>query len=332
MTQDDTSIITHFSNLRILVVGDVMLDTYWWGDTHRISPEAPVPVVEVSRIEHRLGGAANVALNTSSLGATTFLAGVVGEDENAQVFQQILVQQNINTDALIFAKNRKTTQKNRILSRNQQQLRLDIEDQSSIDIPTAQKLLDAIKSIVVQQNIQAIILQDYDKGLFSESTISSIIRIAKQFQIPVAVDPKFKNFFHYSGAYIFKPNLKETLDALSLDFLGYEKNNLHSFMKNVLKLLQVEHLIITLSQHGIAGIDANNHFFHHPAQKRNIVDVSGAGDTVIALLALCSITKIPIEKAAYLANIAGGMVCERVGVTPITQQEMIMQIKALSGC
>lgn len=331
MTQEYLSVIQNFANAKVLVIGDVMLDTYWWGNTNRISPEAPVPVIDVQKVEHRAGGAANVALNTISFGAATFLCGVVGDDENGKLLKQLLVEKNINIDGLIVSTHRKTTQKNRAMSRNQQLLRFDIEDKNDLDSDTSDIFILTIQNLLEKHNIEVIILQDYDKGVLNQNNINSIIKLASKYQIKFVVDPKFKHFFHYTGAFIFKPNLKEALDAMPFNFNQFDEILLSLYMKQLIAKLNVEYLILTLSEHGIASIDQKNNFFYHPVIPRNIVDVSGAGDSVIAILALCGIQNLPMNKTIYLANIVGGLACESVGVTPITLFQLQQQLQVLKS-
>lgn len=320
-------VFNNFHKTHVLIVGDVMIDTYWWGDTNRISPEAPVPVVDISKTEHRLGGAANVALNTVSLGATTSLCSIVGNDENAVILKNLLAQNSINAFNIAESNFRKTTQKNRVMSRNHQLLRFDVEHKDNLNNEEFILFTEAFNNaIATKPNI--IILQDYNKGVLTEKSIAYVLQKAKELNIPIAVDPKLKNFSAYKNVALFKPNLKETKEALHISIDMKSPEEIHAATALLQQQLNAENILITLSEYGVAGRSKNKHFII-PAHERNIADVSGAGDTVIAVAALCISQQINFEFAAQLANIAGGLVCEAAGVTPINKNKLLQQATLL---
>lgn len=320
-------VFNNFSQTHVLIVGDVMIDTYWWGDTNRISPEAPVPVVDISKTEHRLGGAANVALNTVSLGATTSLCSVIGNDENAVILKNLLEENNINAFNIAESNFRKTTQKNRVMSRNHQLLRFDVEHKEDLNNEEFTLFCEAFNNaIAAKPNI--IILQDYNKGVLTEKSIAYVLQKASELNIPVAVDPKLKNFSAYKNVALFKPNLKETKEALHISIDKKKPEEIHAATALLQQQLNAESILITLSEYGAAG-RSKNECFIIPAHERNIADVSGAGDTVIAVAALCISQQLNFEFTAQLANIAGGLVCEAAGVTPINKNKLQQQATLL---
>lgn len=322
-----------FQKLKVLIVGDVMIDAYIWGKVDRISPEAPVPVVNVRKREMRLGGAANVALNVQALGATPLLCAVVGNDGYGQQFRQLLVQQQISADFIVESSSRVTTVKERVIAGSQQMLRVDSEDDNLLNEAESEVLMQGMERAASQADV--IIFQDYDKGVLNEERIQKIMEIAQQNHIPTAADPKKRNFLHYKKATLFKPNLKELKEGLKIQplALGDESEsrlNEHEalveasdYLKN---LLQAESILVTLSEKGIYinALDGS-HFI--PAHVRQIADVSGAGDTVISIAALCLALKLPSQWVAELSNLGGGIVCEHVGVVPIDRPRLIQEAK-----
>lgn len=321
-------ILANLSQLKVAIVGDVMLDTYWWGKVDRISPEAPVPVVALDRKELRIGGAANVALNTISLGASTTIFSVLGDDEDGRTLQQLMSSHAIDTSYLVFAKDRITTNKTRIISRNQQMMRLDAEVTDELGSDIEQMLLDKFKAFVANEKPQVVILEDYNKGVLTESLIASIVAVCNENNIITTVDPKRKNFFAYKGVTIFKPNLKEVKEALNLlfDDVGADLlNNIHLQLSDA---LHHQYSLITLSERGAfyQGEGVANII---PSHRRNIADVSGAGDTVIAVASLVYAASKDIGLAAEVANIAGGLVCEEVGTVAIDKTKLLNECKNL---
>ena len=313
-----------FNGKRVLVVGDVMTDAYINGQVNRMSPEAPVPVVDLQTQEQRIGGAGNVALNLIALGAKALLASVIGQDAAGQELQQMLTSAGIQTDALILSTERKTTIKTRVLSNGKQMLRIDAEDQHDLSSSETQTLQQAILRLF-DQGIDGLLLEDYNKGVLTTELIEWLISEANARQIPIAVDPKKKNFFAYKGCTLFKPNLKELKEGLRIEF-NYQKDPsaLHNAIEQLQNQLKSRYTFVTLSEHGVQLFDGQTHH-HHPAHIRNIADVSGAGDTVISTTCLCLICGASPSQIAALANLAGGLVCESSGVVSINKENLLKE-------
>jgi D-glycero-beta-D-manno-heptose-7-phosphate kinase len=317
-----------FSKLKVGVIGDVMLDTYMWGHVDRISPEAPVPVVQLEEKEYRIGGAGNVALNCHSLGSQVFVLSVTGDDSEGLLLEELFNENMIDTSYLLKSPSRITTTKTRIISRNQQMIRLDNEVTTDLDPNGEELLLQQVRSFIQTHDPNVMIFEDYNKGILTERIIQEVITICKEAGVVTAVDPKRKNFFAYHHADIFKPNLGEVKQGLNL--LIDEVNNsllskIHSELKNVL-----EHNIsfITLSDKGV--------FYQKdglakiiPSHLRNIADVSGAGDTVIAVAALVYTATQNVHLMAEVANIAGGLVCEEVGTVAVDKSRLQRECELL---
>ena len=311
-----------FNDLNVLIIGDVMVDSYMWGKVNRISPEAPVPIVAIQSKEQRLGGAANVALNIQAMGANPILCSVIGVDYDGQHFLDLLKKQKLSQKGILKSRNRITTNKTRIIGNNHQLVRVDEEVEEDITPNETDQLLQLILFILQHDKIDVIIFEDYNKGLITPKLIKSVVEMAKKRNIPIAVDPKKKNFSSYKGVTLFKPNLKELREGLKLDA---EDDNLKELQKAVssFRVKQKIHTaLITLSE---KGIYTNSRTVKEiiPAHIRNIADVSGAGDTVISVAALClSLELHPILTAA-LSNLAGGLVCEEIGVVPIDKSKLL---------
>lgn len=312
-------IFEKFANTRVLVVGDVMMDVYLFGAANRISPEAPVPIVELQREELRLGGAANVAVNLKALGAEVMLCSVVGDDSEAYEMESLLEEQGLSANLFFRSKKRITTKKTRIISRNQQLLRYDHEHTHDLGPVETTGLQEKIKAALAKKP-EVVILQDYNKGVLTEEIISYVIGKCQELEIPVAVDPKKANFLSYKGATLFKPNLSETCEALGVSVDPEERNTLDKAARRISEELNNRYTLITLSSKGVYITD-HQEARVIPAMVRNIADVSGAGDTVISVAALCLAQQLPLELMAGLANMAGGLVCERVGVVPIDKEQ-----------
>lgn len=312
-------IFTDFSGLSALIIGDVMVDTYTWGKVERISPEAPVPVLHINRREERLGGAANVALNMKALGAKPFLCSVIGDDSEGKMLLSLLNQSDLPNEGIVTDAKRVTTTKQRILSGSHHLLRVDSEDTSNL-LPEAQKaLLAKIEQLLPL--CQVIVFEDYDKGVINQSLIETVIGWAEAKGIPTVVDPKKRNFLHYKKATLFKPNLKELREGLKIEFNPDNESELIDAVEKLKTSLNLEGALITLSERGMF-IDFGGKQIHVPAWLRHIADVSGAGDTVISVAALCLALNLPPEIVLGLSNLAGGMVCEYVGVVPIQKQAL----------
>jgi len=319
--EDFKKLFDAFTKLKVGVIGDVMLDTYMWGHVERISPEAPVPVVSLDKKEHRIGGAGNVALNARSLGADVFILTVAGDDEDAQKLEQLLKEKSIHTDHFLKSKQRLTTNKTRIISRNQQMMRLDAELTNDLEKKDEEALVGQLRAFIQANDPHVMIFEDYNKGVLTERVIHEVMTICKDAGVITAVDPKRKNFFSYHNADIFKPNLKEVKEGLNLLFDEVHPsllNSIHSELKNIL-----EHSIslITLSDKGVF-YQQDNKASIIPSHLRNISDVSGAGDTVIAVAAVVYAATKNVHLAAEIANIAGGLVCEEVGTVAINKDKL----------
>lgn len=314
-------------NIPILVIGDLMLDRYLWGKVERISPEAPVPVVEVELEENRLGGAANVALNLKELGAQPVLCGVIGTDAEGDLFMEQLIASGLSTEGIIRIPGRRTTAKIRILSNQHQMLRVDKEVRFPLQADEEQ--LIAAKIATLLPDAKGLIFEDYDKGLLSEKLIHSIQQLAEEFKLPVFVDPKYRNFFCYSHCMVFKPNLKELREGLGV---SVTKDDIMGLKRAVSKLRdKMPHIwtLLTLSENGMLLIEHSGNAWHIPAHERKISDVSGAGDTVISVLALAFLAGLSVPEAAALANLAGGRVCEFPGVVPIRREDLEKELQNL---
>lgn len=306
--------------MRVLVVGDVMLDRYLWGGVSRISPEAPVPVVDVKKEENRPGGAANVAFNLKTLGITPLLAGIIGQDKESNDFLETLQTNQMSAAGIVRSTQRRTTSKIRIIGNQQHLLRVDKEDRHPLSEEESSHFFKLSSALLAQ--CSALLFEDYDKGLLSEQLIQALIQEAKATGKPIIVDPKFKNFWHYTGSTCFKPNLKELSEGMGISL---KNNDIPAIQAAILKLRsRMPHLytVITLSENGMLCCDEHEQFVHIPAHFRQIVDVSGAGDTVVSVLTLAIAAGIPILQATQLANLAGGIVCEEVGVVAISKEKL----------
>lgn len=320
-------LIDGFSKLNVLVVGDVMIDAYLWGKVSRISPEAPVPIVAISKKENRLGGAANVAINVQALGATPFLCSVIGKDSDGKSFMELMQKQGLSTDGILNSSARTTTVKTRVIGNNHQMLRVDEENEEEISQQDRRQLLEKIQEILKTKKIDVVIFEDYDKGIIGKYLITEVVRLAGQRKIPVAADPKKKNFNHYRNIALLKPNLKELREGMKLDL---DKGNITEISRAIQELAeenQVETVLVTLSEMG-AYVYNRKESQYLPAHVRTIADVSGAGDTVISVAALCLASGSSPVLAAQLSNFAGGIVCEKVGVVSIEKKQFLKELKA----
>ena len=316
-----------FSTKRVLVIGDVMVDAYLMGKVNRMSPEAPVPVVDLFEKDERIGGAGNVALNLAALGASPIICSVIGADREGERLIQLFKDSNISTDGMYASSNRRTTVKTRVLSNNQQLLRIDSEDTTLINSSEETQLLSQITS-VLESGIDGIIFEDYNKGVLTPSLISAVLALAKAHQIPTTVDPKKDHFFEYKGCSLFKPNLKELKEGLQVDFdFSSNKEAFLSAVSDLQSRLGNSISFITLSEHGVFIQEEEPIFIS--AHLRNIADVSGAGDTVIAVATLCLISGADVQTIAAISNIAGGLVCEQPGVVSIEKERLLNEVTKL---
>ena len=313
-----------FTQIKVLVIGDIMIDAYQFGKIDRISPEAPVPVFVPEKEEKRLGGAANVVQNLIGLGAQVFLASVIGGDQNGKILQQ-LFPATLNA-SLVVDPQRKTTCKTRLIAQGQQILRIDEEDTADIHPDTALHLLERIKNFCYQQKIDVVILQDYNKGLFTENFIRELLRFFKEKNIKVAVDPKKKNFLMYQNVDLFKPNLKELKEALDEHQPTRTLADFLNLIKHLEQKIHPKNTLLTLSEHGIL-MKTPTHHHYFPAADIDVVDVSGAGDTVISLAALALAAGFSPDEIAEWSNLAGGWACGKMGVVAITAGDLKKMLK-----
>jgi D-glycero-beta-D-manno-heptose-7-phosphate kinase len=317
-----------FSSLKVGVIGDVMLDTYMWGEVDRISPEAPVPIVSVSNKEQRIGGAGNVALNIQSLGAKPYILSAMGEDDDAIKLTSLFTSQNINCDYSLKSSQRITTNKTRIISRNQHMMRLDAEVTNDLGRSDEEMLISLFERFVETERPDVVVLEDYNKGVLTEAVIKAVISTCKKAGVITAVDPKRKNFLQYKDVDIFKPNLKEVKEALNLLFTDVNLNALRDIHTELHNLLHHEISFITLSEKGVFYNEEKKSAII-PSHVRNIADVSGAGDTVIAVASLVYTVTKDVHLMAEVANLAGGLVCEEVGTVAINRQKLLHECEAL---
>ena len=319
-----TTLFNDFNNLNVLIIGDVMIDAYYFGKVDRISPEAPVPIVAVESKENRLGGAANVALNIQALGANPILCAVVGDDSDSVLFDELLNSSQLSNKGIIKSKERTTTVKTRIIGNNHQVLRVDSENDSPLNQEGTKELLAKIEELIQTQQIDVVIFEDYDKGVITEALITNVVNLCNQKNIPTTVDPKKRNFNAYKNVTLFKPNLKELKEGLNIEL---DLNDIPSIKKAVESLNEQQSnkiTFITLSENGVYIHDKDQEH-HIGAHIRNIADVSGAGDTVISVASLCLALGQPIKIIAEIANLAGGLVCEKVGVVPIDKDILLSE-------
>ncbi len=325
---DFQKLFNDFTKIKVAVIGDVMLDTYWWGKVDRISPEAPVPVVAVSKREQRIGGAGNVALNLQSLGAAVNVISILGNDDDGAQLTKLLTENNIGTNYLVQSNERITTNKIRIISRNQHMMRLDAEIINDLSAADENKLLQVFENYIAVEQPQVVVLEDYNKGVLTENTIAKIIAHCRNKNIITAVDPKRRNFFAYKGVDVFKPNLKEVKEALNILSDDVDETALKNIHAQLQQKLQHQISLITLSEKGVFYQQANTAAVI-PTHIRSIADVSGAGDTVIAVASLVYAATKNIALMAQLANIAGGVVCEEVGTVAIDKEKLLAECNSL---
>lgn len=307
-----------FKRKKILVIGDLMLDRYVWGVVNRISPEAPVPVVEVTNEFVRLGGAANVANNLASLGASPIPIGVVGNDAEGQQLIELMRTLKFATDWIAIDDSRPTVVKTRIIANDQHVVRADRESRVSINSSIMDQILHAISCNI--QDVDAIIIEDYNKGLLSKELIGEIIAIAKQNQKIITVDPKFDNFFEYKNVTLFKPNRKEAEAALGIKIGSIDQ--VEQACRLMMDRLACEVVLMTLGDQGMCLLTSKGEFNQIPTKARKVHDVSGAGDTVIGTLTLVLASGGELKEAVTLANHAAGVVCGEVGVVPIEPEKL----------
>ena len=311
-----------FNGKRIAVIGDMMLDGYFWGDVKRISPEAPVPVLEVEDEFFRFGGAANVALNILTLSGIPVPIGVIGDDTYGQIFSSLLRERKIDSEGIIIDSERPTTTKTRVIADSQHVVRIDKESKAYISNKIEEKISIFLANSI--DSLDGIILQDYNKGILTPSLIKKIISLANKKNILVTVDPKFDNFFEYKNVTVFKPNRKETETVLGTRIK--EDKDISSAGKNLLQKLNSEYVLLTLGEGGIAVFKKDGTERRMPTKARKVADVSGAGDTVISTLTIALGSGANIYEACVLANYAAGIVCGEVGIVPIEKERLFQTV------
>ncbi|MDU5915187.1 MAG: D-glycero-beta-D-manno-heptose-7-phosphate kinase, partial [Negativicoccus succinicivorans] len=310
--------------LRIIVVGDVMLDRYLFGQVARISPEAPVPVHRIEKTERRLGGAANVAANLRGLGCLVRLISVVGDDGAAAEFREVLRANDIDDSGILTDAALQTTTKTRVIGVQQQMLRIDQERIQDISERTVSRICEQIAREIAK-GCAALVISDYGKGICTESLCQKVIQISRDAKVPVLVDPKQADWSRYRNATLVTPNLKELSEAYGTTIANHERE----VKTAAIALMQksgVQQVAVTRSAKGILWVDNESHSFQHPALAREVYDVSGAGDTVVAVLAAAIGAQLPRRFALHLANCAAGVVVGKVGTYAISQSELAVSL------
>ena len=321
-----------FNRLNIMIIGDVMVDSYLWGKVERISPEAPIPIVALKKRENRMGGAANVAMNIRSMGANPILCSVIGTDDKGDQFLELLKKEKITDDGIVRSTRRITTTKFRIFGNSYQMLRVDEEMDNNLVQGDYLTLIRVIDHILSKVKVDCIIFQDYDKGVITQKLIQDVVKRALAAKIPVTVDPKKKNFLAYQQVTLFKPNLKEMKDGLKLEDDLDDNQSVIKAAQQLRAMLDCRYVLTTMSDKGVL-ISMKDHAedrdIYIPAHMRMISDVSGAGDTVISLASLCLALNRTPNEIAYISNLAGGLVCEQVGVVPISKDKLLKEVMGL---
>ncbi len=318
MSKSIPEIFKAFNDLQVLIIGDVMLDSYIWGAVERVSPEAPVPIVSVRKRDVRLGGAANVALNVQALGAKPILCSLIGDDDAGKKLIQTLNEGGISKEGIVISAERPTTVKTRVIASHQHVVRVDDESDALASANEETKLFEKIEKLLPA--CQVVIFEDYDKGVLTASLIEKSIALANKLGIPTVVDPKKRNFLAYKEVTLFKPNLKELREGLKMEVEASNQKQVAAAVEALKEKLNAKGILVTLSEHG-AYIDFQSQKIKLPAQKREIADVSGAGDTVVSIAAVCVALKLDSELIVSLSNLGGGLVCQHVGVVPIDKGE-----------
>lgn len=320
-------IFEQFKQMRAIVIGDAMVDTYMWGKIDRMSPEAPIPIVSVTKRENRLGGAANVSLNLQALGATPFLFSVIGGDDKGKKFRKLLEKRNLSCDGIFIDAQRNTTVKNRIISKGQHIARVDEESITYIEPEMEITLIAAVKKLIERNSIDVIIFVDYDKGVVTPNVFKAINDLAIEKGIPTSVDPKKRNFYNYKNVSLFKPNFKEFVEGTGLPLQKNDLEALKIAADEFKKQQNIKLIFVTLSELGVFisnGVKEQ----YYPAVIRYIADVSGAGDTVISVASLAMAAGLQPKIMALMSNLAGGLVCEKLGVVPVDKEQLIKEMRS----
>lgn len=312
------NILDAFAGKRIAVVGDLMVDRYYWGAVRRVSPEAPVPVVEVDSESVRLGGAANVANNIYALGGMPVVIGIVGDDHVGTVLRDLIRDAGFDGSGLVTDSVRPTTVKTRVIAQGQHVVRIDNESRASCSTLLRQQLIDIIRKEI--STLDGIIIEDYNKGVVSRELIAEVVALAREHGTIITVDPKFDNFLEYRNVTVFKPNRREAEEVLGGRLRS--TGDVERAGKELLRLLGAENVLLTRGEDGMSLFEANGNVFHLPSVAANVQDVSGAGDTVIATLTMALVSGADIREACILANCASGVVVGAVGIVPIRPAEL----------
>jgi rfaE bifunctional protein kinase chain/domain len=318
-------IFNRFKDMRAIVIGDAMVDSYLWGKVERVSPEAPIPIVSITQRENRLGGAANVSLNLQALGATPYLFAVIGNDDKGRKFRKLLEKNELSCEGVFIDPKRNTTLKTRIISKGQHIARVDEESTDFIEPETEISMIAAIEKLIRNEKIDVIIFVDYDKGVISKTLFNKVNELAKDHEIPVAVDPKKRNFHNYTDIALFKPNFKEFVDGIGTPIKKGDLDTLKKLAEDFKKKQNFKLIFITLSELGVFisnGVKEQ----YYPAEIRYIADVSGAGDTVISVASLAMAAGLHPKITAMMSNLAGGQVCEKLGVVPVNKDQLISEM------
>lgn len=316
-------IISKFPKVKILVIGDLILDEFLWGDVSRISPEAPVPVVWVNRESFMPGGASNVANNINALGGKTYLAGVVGMDERGKVLISTLNERGIQTQGIIVDSERPTTLKTRVIAHHQQVVRIDKEKVDPIDGEKISKFVNYVKEII--DEVDAILIEDYGKGVITSRLLKEAMSLAKRYKKIIMVDPKEEHFHYYKGVTAITPNHHEASIATGIKIK--DKDSLIQIGKHLLSKLNTQAVLITLGEEGMQLFERSGRITHIPTVAQEVFDVSGAGDTVISTFTLAKAAGASMVDAAYIANFAAGIVVGKVGIAVVSQKELLSKIK-----
>lgn len=316
-------ILNNLQNKTVVVLGDIMIDEYLWGKVNRLSPEAPVPIVEIEDESLRFGGGANVAINLKTLGCKPIIIGIVGKDRMGDQFFELLEKFDLSSEGVMRIDDRPTTVKTRIIGDNQHIARVDREKVDYVDDSFLQNIMDEVGHIL--QNVDAVILQDYNKGILHKDLIKYTIDLANKVDIVSTVDPKFVNFMEYKKATVFKPNVREASQALAR--VIETEDDVKAAGKTLLETLEVKNVLLTLGSKGMALFEDNGDYSHVHTKTRDVADVSGAGDTVISTMTATMVGGASVKEAASLANYAAGIVCQEVGIFPIEAEQLAREIK-----
>lgn len=316
--------VDKFKDVSVLVIGDLMIDEFIYGKVERVSPEAPVPIVDVTSITYTPGGAGNVINNLHALGGKTFPTGVIGDDGTGKKLLADFKAKGIETDGVIIDSERPTTLKSRIVAHSQQVVRVDREQRSNIDEWVCRQILSFCR-MVINNDIQSIIISDYGKGVINPRILEEIIPLGKKHNLPIIVDPKESHFLNYKGVTIITPNLHEA------EILTHKKiiddQSLIKVGQDILSQLECQGVLITRGEKGMTLIEQNGEITHIPTIAREVFDVTGAGDTVVSVLALALGAGLEMKISAQLSNFAGGIVVEKIGTATLNREELKGRIK-----